>query len=330
MNDQERNVIETVLDMLHGLLGRSDASKDFRPILQLFPGGKVTEAADLPPGNSEEEKEGIVKFTDKEIKSMPITLQRIIRVGRFNVHVRKRETSYNKFTYELRYRRDGFCIEACGKTKEIAKANFLKKARVAVAAKKQQKKDSLSAFPTTFTAFSMYYFERFRIKKVTQQTYSIDLLRFKKYLAPFFREMKFTAITPTHCQDLFDSENLHEKAKTCEELYGLLSVIFKAAAAHGLMTKNPLALILKVKHNRVHGKALTNDEISKMLRDLSGSKIELPCLLMLCTGARPNELETARIEGKFIVMKNSKRKTREIEYKKIPIIELLRPYLPES
>ena len=176
----------------------------------------------------------------------------------------------------------------------------------------------------------MYYFERFRIKKVTQQTYSIDLLRFKKYLAPFFREMKFTAITPTHCQDLFDSENLHEKAKTCEELYGLLSVIFKAAAAHGLMTKNPLALILKVKHNRVHGKALTNDEISKMLRDLSGSKIELPCLLMLCTGARPNELETARIEGEFIVMKNSKRKTREIEYKKIPIIELLRPYLPES
>ena len=53
-------------------------------------------------------------------------------------------------------------------------------------------------------------------------------------------------------------------------------------------------------------------------------------MLMLCTGARPNELETARIEGKFIVMKNSKRKTREIEYKKIPIIELLRPYLPES
>ena len=83
-----------------------------------------TKPADLPPGNSEEEKEGIVKFTDKEIKSMPITLQRIIRVGRFNVHVRKRETSYNKFTYELRYRRDGFCIEACGKTKKLPKPTF--------------------------------------------------------------------------------------------------------------------------------------------------------------------------------------------------------------
>ena len=79
--------------------------------------------------DEKEEKEGIVKFTDKEIRSMPITLQRIIRVGKFNVHVRKRETSYNKFTYELRYRKDGYCIEACGKTKEIAKINFLKKAK---------------------------------------------------------------------------------------------------------------------------------------------------------------------------------------------------------
>ena len=67
-----------------------------------------------------------------------------------------------------------------------------------------------------------------------------------------------------------------------------------------------------------------------MLLALNGSKIELPCVLMLCTGARPNELETARIDGNFIVMKNSKRKTREIEYKKIPIIDLLRSYLPES
>ena len=33
MNDQEMQVIETVLEMLHGLIGRADASRDFRPIL---------------------------------------------------------------------------------------------------------------------------------------------------------------------------------------------------------------------------------------------------------------------------------------------------------
>lgn len=325
----ERAAVEILRVVERYRLGE-EVAQEKRNLFYFIKSSPACSAESPPELDEKEEKEGIVKFTDKEIRSMPITLQRIIRVGKFNVHVRKRETSYNKFTYELRYRKDGYCIEACGKTKEIAKINFLKKAKVAIAENRQKKKDSLSSFPTTFTAFSMYYFERFRSKKVTQQTYKIDLLRFKKYLAPFFKEMRFNAITPTHCQDLLDSDDLQEKAKTIEELYGLLSVIFKAAAAHGLMTKNPLALILKVQHNRVHGKSLTNDEISKMLLALNGSKIELPCVLMLCTGARPNELETARIDGNFIVMKNSKRKTREIEYKKIPIIDLLRSYLPES
>ncbi len=229
---------------------------------------------------------------------MPITLQKIMRVGKFRVHVRKRKTADNKFTYELRYRKDGYNIEACGKTKESAKANFLEKARTATPKKKKEKKDSLSCFPTTFTAFSMYYFERFRTRKVTPQTYEKDLVRFNKYLAPFFGEMNFEDITPTHCQNLLDSDTLQDKSRTCEDLYGLMSVIFKAAAAHGLMTKNPLDLVIKVKHVRTHGKALTNDEISKMIRDLSGSTIEFSCMLMLCTGARPNELETARIDGK--------------------------------
>lgn len=280
------------------------------------------------PENNEEENEGIVKFTEKEIQSMPKTLQRIMRVGKFNVRVRKRETGNNKFTYELRYRKNGFVIEACGKTKELAKANFLEKARAAQPKKKKVNKDSLACFPTTFTSFTIYYFERFRIKKVTPQTYSTDLLRFKKYLAPFFKEMSFSDITPTHCQNLFDREDLKEKTKTCEDLYGQLSIIFKAAAAHGLMTKNPLDLVIRIRHVRVHGKALTNEEIARMIKSLRGSKIELPCMLMLYTGARPNELETARIDGQFIVMKNSKRKTHEIEYKKIPILNALRPYLP--
>ncbi|MGN1052221.1 MAG: tyrosine-type recombinase/integrase, partial [Candidatus Scatosoma sp.] len=282
------------------------------------------------PGNNVEENEGIVNFTEKEIQSMPKTLQRIMRVGKFNVRVRKRETGKNKFTYELRYRKNGFVIEACGKTKELAKANFLKKARAAQPKYKTYSSDSFECFPKTFTAFSQYYFERFREKKVAPQTYKTDLLRFKKYLAPHFAEMDFTSITPSYCQNLFDKEELREKGRTIEELFGLLSVIFKAAIAHSLMTKNPLDLIVKTKHRRVHGKSLTNEEIAGMIKSLRGSKIELSCMLMLYTGARPNELETARIDGKFIVMKNSKRKTHEIEYKKIPILNALRPYLPQS
>ena len=42
---------------------------------------------------------------------------------------------------------------------------------------------------------------------------------------------------------------------------------------------------------------------------------------------RPNEYCTARIEGDFIIAVNSKRKRRKVEYKKIPITPMLRPYL---
>ena len=47
----------------------------------------------------------------------------------------------------------------------------------------------------------------------------------------------------------------------------------------------------------------------------------------LYTGMRPNEYETARLEDDFIVAVNSKRKNGKVEYKKIPITPMLRPYL---
>ena len=51
--------------------------------------------------------------------------------------------------------------------------------------------------------------------------------------------------------------------------------------------------------------------------------------MSLYTGVRPNELETIRVEDKFIVAKNSKRKGGKIEYKKIPISDMLRPYVKD-
>lgn len=49
--------------------------------------------------------------------------------------------------------------------------------------------------------------------------------------------------------------------------------------------------------------------------------------LALYTGLRPNEYNTAKIEGDFIIAVNSKRKTKRVEYKKIPITPMLAPYI---
>jgi integrase len=53
-------------------------------------------------------------------------------------------------------------------------------------------------------------------------------------------------------------------------------------------------------------------------------------MILLYTGLRPNELKTAKIDGLFIVAQNSKRKNKKVVYKKIPIIDALKPYLSES
>ena len=45
---------------------------------------------------------------------------------------------------------------------------------------------------------------------------------------------------------------------------------------------------------------------------------------------RPNELSSVKIKGDFIVALNSKRKNGKIEYKRIPIINALRPYIVDG
>ena len=115
-----------------------------------------------------------------------------------------------------------------------------------------------------------------------------------------------------------------------EEVRGLMSVIFKMAIAHNLIDRNPLDVVLYKKHENEHGVALTKEEEKLLLSKLNGSPYRSAYALALYTGLRPNEVKTAKIEGKFIVARNSKRKNGKIEYKKIPITKMLAPYLEEQ
>lgn len=88
-----------------------------------------------------------------------------------------------------------------------------------------------------------------------------------------------------------------------------------------------MAIVIVAQHESEHGKALTKVEEKKLLESVKGTRYERVMALALYTGLRPNELYTARIEGNFIVARNSKRKGGKIEYKKIPISVMLKPYL---
>ena len=75
------------------------------------------------------------------------------------------------------------------------------------------------------------------------------------------------------------------------------------------------------------GVALTLEEERLFKNALKDNRYISAFMLALYTGLRPNELYTAKIEGNFIVAINSKRKNRKLEYKKIPISKMLKPYI---
>ena len=265
-----------------------------------------------------------LKFTNKEINQMPKTFRKEFRADGCTARIRKKPSGKNGYIYEIRYRRNGYDVGVSNKNLEEAKRLFIEALKTAKVSKK------ITGVPKTFHSFTMYYFENFRIKKVTEKTYKTDYNRYKKYLQPYFEEIPLVRITPKDCQDLMDDLEEEGKGKTAGELFALLSVIFKMAMRHRLIDYNPLDIVIHTKHESDHGVALTKEEEKKLLTNTNDVILRNALALGLYTGMRPNEYKTAKIEGKFIVAVNSKRKNGKVEYKKIPITSMLKPYLRDG
>lgn len=301
------------------VLRLADESVKAETLQELIKNGQSTA---LMPCNEEQDNQAKfgLKFTTKEIDQMPKTFKKEFRAEGCTARIRKRQTGKNSYTYEIRYRRNGYNITITDKNLENGKQRFLAALKTAKPVEKGL------GVPTTFHEFSIYYFEKFRKRKVSERTYINDMCRYKNHIKPYYESMKIKDISPDACQKHIDA--LSEKStKTSVEVYGLMSVVFKAAIAHGIIEKNPLAIVLKPTHECEHGVALTKEEEKKLLQGVKGTKYEYIFALALYTGLRPNEYETAKIEGDFIVAKNSKRKGGKVEYKKIPICKMLKPFL---
>ena len=268
-------------------------------------------------------KMGIVEFTEKELNSMPKNIKRLLVLDKKRCRLRTVPSGKNSVTYEIRLRRDGYNITACGKTIELAKANFLKKLRNA----DNPAESSITKIPTRFDDFAQFYFLTFRKEKVSEATFKTDVSRYNLYLLPYFNQYHLTAITPTDCKRLLDRIKADGKGKTADEIYSLMNVIFKFAIAHGIINRNPLDIVFHTQHERESGKALTKDEEQRLKSAFQGSYYLQSYMVLLYTGLRPNELKTAQIQSDFIVAVNSKRKNKKVAYKKIPIINALKPYL---
>ena len=276
----------------------------------------------MPPKQKQDEQANFgLKFTNEEIRQMPKTFKKEFRIDGCTCKLRIRQSGKNTETYELRYRRNGYNISACGKTKEEVKENFIRKLKTA--------KPTRQAVSTSqdFCAFAEYYFHNYRVKKVTETTFKNDTRRYNNYIKPHFAGKRLDKITPDDCQRLLDEITATGKGKTADEIYSLLNCIMKMAIAHHLIQYNPMDIVLHTQHETEHGSALTAEESELLLRSIKGQAYETVIALAYYTGLRPNEYETAKIEQDFIVAVNSKRKNKKVQYKKIPICNALRPYL---
>ena len=262
-------------------------------------------------------------FSQKEIALMPKTFKKEFRTDGCTAHVRKRKCGKNTYTYDIRYNRNGYSICVTNKNLETAKQLFIEKLKTAERVCKSHTDCK------TLDEFTTYYFEKFRKPKVAELTYKIDCMRYRNHIKPKLGSMPLQKVSPAHCQTIIDTLTKDGKGKTANEVYSLLSIIFKGAIAHKLIKDNPLAIVVKEKYESKHGSALSKEEELKLLTAYKGTKYEVLFALALYTGLRPNEYKTATIESDFIVAVNSKRKTKKVEYKRIPITPMLAPYLTD-
>ncbi len=308
--EQQQTNIKNTLRVLFGYL-RADI--DFTITIQ---GGTPTQQT-----TEETQTAEVLEFTAQEISKMPKQFRTLFKINGVRAHVRKRIRN-NSISYEIRFRADGYNISASGLTVAEAKVRFIQKLHDAQNGIKPTAPD----IPKTFDKFAMYYFEKFRKRKVNPKTYTNDLSRMKKHIIPRFGNIPIKNITPPMCQELIDNIVATGKGKTAEEVFSLLNGTFKTAIKHNLIVHNPLDIVIHDKHEREHGKALTIEE-EKYLLQTAAEPFKTIFAIMLFTGIRPNEYETVQIIGDMIHANNSKRHGGKREIKRIPITPMLKRYL---
>lgn len=284
----------------------------------------------LESTGNEREKQAIsmtLKFTKQEISKMSQTFKKEFIANGLAAHVIKRPSGKSGYYYEIRYRRNGYNITVSNKDLSTAKKMFINETTPENITKYQKSVNTEFVFTTEFQSFAIFYFTNFRKQKVTEKTYCNDLNRLKNHILPALGKMDIKKITSSDCKFLIDGIIAKGKGKTADEVYSLLSSIFKCAISHHLIPFSPLDPVAPVQYEQVNGMALTKDEEKRLLEYVSKTNYITAFAVALYTGMRPNEYRKSRIERGFIITVNSKRHSKKVEYKRIAISPMLAPYL---
>ena len=281
-------------------------------IQNLIDAGELTVEED-----SETESLGseIITFTKGEITKMDKTFKKHFILNGYIAHVTKRQSGKKGFYYQIRYRRNGYNVEASSVNLQEAKRKFLEKTKPENIGKYLAKK-----MKSGFNLLEEIFEEWHAYKKGT--VVDKEHLRFKVNFMALPEELRQKPITQIRTVDI-DAVMKDVKPRKYEELRTLFNGIFKYAVASGIIQHNPVALIKFKRAERQTRDALPKNEIIAFLERIKQPKydeIRQAMYLLYFFGLRPCEVDNdAHKEGNFLIARNRKRKNGKIEYKKIPI-----------
>lgn len=265
-----------------------------------------------------------IKFTKEEVANMAKTFKREFILNGLVARVIKRESGKKTFLYEIRYRRNGYNISASSTDLQTAKDRFLEMTRP-----ENINQYQVRVIPSGLNLFHEIATEWLAYKKgkIKDQTHSNYESYYKRYIRPAIGQIPIAKVRTIDIDKILSGK---EGSRLYEDLRTVFNSVFKYAIASGIISYNPVMLIPFKKAERITRRALTNDELKRLLERVSTPEFESykqTFLVLLYFGLRPCELQDARFEENFLIARNAKRKNGKIEYKKIPIPEQAREKL---
>ena len=257
----------------------------------------------------------------KRRKQIPMKLREIINETFLKNHTRRKENGM----YEIRCSINKVPITGSGKNLETACENFFKALTDKIGRAPKKKPENKRV---RFVDFAMQWCEIVKRPTVKESTYTSFVITFNAHIKPYFKGKYIDEITAMQIQPLFNQIYADKKTRLAVNVKQILSQIFEGAVAEQLIASNPMTNVKVLKHNQKHGTALTYEEESEFLAKLENSKFKLTYAIMLFCGMRRGELESAKLDGKFITVQTGKRRLSDLDtFRRIPITPMLRPYI---
>ena len=299
--------------------------------LLIFPNARSSSEKNLPAEPEQRESTAqteigflesipILEFTPKEISKMPTFFRQVFKLkGGKAAYIRKKENG----TYEIRYRRDGFNLSVSSKHLADAKVRFI---QALYSAKPNNTNDK-----TIFGEYATQWLEVVKRPQVKENTLAFYRFTLQKYIIPRFGRMQLKDIKPIDVQKLLNDLEGKGIRRGTECAYVVLKAIFDFAVAEDLLTKSPMTLIRKPKHETKHGQAFTVEEEHTFVERCINSHTvcRYAYILMLFTGIRRSELASVQVSAQWITVITAKtRKGESVKTRKIPVSPMLQPFLP--